>query len=325
MESSIIMDETKQSNLSRLNQITESIKDSYEQLGGINHMGEPNLPSKKEVINLVKSLSSLVFPGFYEEATHDRNKLDAHLASQCAAVLESITNLIHKSLKHDCKDGFNCVRSEGDCWEEATEIGFHLLEKVPEIRGILCKDIEAAYGGDPAALNYFEIVLSYPSVQSILVHRLASVLYKKKVDFIPRMMSEYIHEKTGIDIHPGATIAPGFFIDHGTGVVIGSTAIIGENVKLYQQVTLGALSLSNVEMIRKRNRKRHPTVEDNVTIYAGATILGGRTVIGKNAVIGGNVWLTRSVPPETSVAFDSPYLIFKTNEKTERHVVDYQI
>ncbi len=319
------MDESKKNNLTRLNQITESIRDSYELLGGINHMGEPNLPSKKEVRTLVKLLSALVFPGFFEEASYNKNKIDAHLVSQCADILESLTNLIHKSLKHDCKEGFKCVRSEGDCWEEATEIGFHLLETIPEIREVLCKDIEAAYGGDPAASNYFEIVLSYPSVQSILVHRLASVLYKKKIDYIPRMMSEYIHEKTGIDIHPGATIGPGFFIDHGTGVVIGSTAIIGKNVKIYQHVTLGALSLSNVEMIRKRDRKRHPTVEDNVTIYAGATILGGRTTIGKSSVIGGNVWLTRSVPPETSVAFDSPYLIFKSKEKTEKHVIDYQI
>lgn len=319
------MDEIKKIDISRLNKITGAIKDSYERLGGINHLDEPNLPSKKEVRALVKSLSSLVFPGFYEEAEHNKSHVEAYLLAQCTDIQESLTNLIHKSLKHDCKEGFKCIRSEGDCWNVAAEIGFSLLESVPEIREILCKDIEAAYNGDPAASNFFEIVLSYPSVQAILVHRLASVLYEAKVPFIPRMMSEYIHEKTGVDIHPGATIGHGFFIDHGTGVVIGSTAVIGNNVKLYQHVTLGALSLSNVALLRKNDQKRHPTVEDDVTVYAGATILGGRTVLGKGSIIGGNVWLTRSVPPETAVTFDSPYLIFRNKGKTEKHVIDYQI
>jgi serine O-acetyltransferase len=147
----------------------------------------------------------------------------------------------------------------------------------------------------------------------------------QKVPYIPRMMSEYIHEKTGVDIHPGATIGPGFFIDHGTGVVIGCTSIIGKNVKLYQHVTLGSISLSDVDKIRKENRKRHPTIEDDVIIYAGSTILGGKTVIGKGSVIGGNVWLTRLVPPYTTVTFDSPYLIFKHKGKVEKYEIDYQI
>ena len=311
--------------LSRLNNITKEIGDSYDRLGGINHLEGPNLPSKSEVEKLVISLSSLLFPGFYEETNSNRVHLDAYLLAHCTHVLESLTNLVHKSLKHNCKEGFNCIRTEGDCWNDAAEISYCLLEEIPSIRDILCKDIDAAYKGDPAASNYFEIVLSYPTVQAILVYRLAHVLAKRKVPFIPRMMSEYIHEKTGVDIHPAASIGPGFFIDHGTGVVIGSTSKIGKNVKIYQHVTLGALSLSNVEKIRKENTKRHPTVEDNVTIYAGATILGGRTVLGKGSTIGGNVWLTRSVPQKTSVTFDSPYLIFKSKEKTEKFVIDYQI
>ncbi len=313
------------SDLSRLNKVTTAIGDSYASLGGINHLEGPNLPSKKEVALLVKSLSSLLFPGFYEEGDSNRSHLNAYILAHCTHVLESVTNLAHKSLKHDCKEGFKCVRSEGDCWSDASEIAYKLLEEIPVIREVLCKDIEAAYNGDPAASNFFEIVLSYPTVQAIMVYRLAHVLSEHKVPFIPRMMSEYIHEKTGVDIHPGASIGPSFFIDHGTGVVIGSTAVIGSNVKLYQHVTLGALSLSNVNRIRKDGKKRHPTVEDNVTIYSGATILGGDTVIGQGATIGGNVWLTRSVPPNTAVTFDSPYLIFRSKEKVEKHVIDYQI
>lgn len=318
-------DKSLKIDFSRLDTITAAIKDSYKRLGGINHFEEPNLPSKKEVKNMVKALSSLLFPGFYEEVSPNKSKIEVHLHSQCSEILECLINLIHKCLKHDCKEGFKCVRSEGDCWSKASEIGFRLLESISDIREILFKDIDAAYNGDPAATNYFEIVLSYPTVQAILVHRLAHVLYNEEVPFIPRMMSEYIHGKTGIDIHPGASIAHGFFIDHGTGVVIGSTAVIGCNVKIYQHVTLGALSLSNVALIRKNNRKRHPTVEDDVTIYAGATILGGRTVLGRGAIIGGNVWLTKSVPPDTSVTFDSPCLIFRSKGKTEKHVIDYQI
>ncbi len=311
--------------IDRLKNVTAAIGDSYLNLGGINHLNEPNLPARREVANLVKRLSAIVFPGFYEEITGNKERMETHLLTQCSNLVELLSNLIHKSLKHDCNEGFKCVRADGDCWSGATEIGYRLLEQIPAIRETLYKDIEAAYNGDPAATNYYEVVLSYPSVQAILVHRLAHVLAGENVPFIPRMMSEYIHEKTGVDIHPGATIGPGFFIDHGTGVVIGSTSVIGKNVKLYQHVTLGALSLSNVELIRKKNRKRHPTVEDDVTIYAGATILGGRTTLGKGSIIGGNVWLTKSVPPETSVTFDSPYLIFKNKGKSEKHVIDYQI
>ncbi|GJQ59083.1 MAG: serine acetyltransferase [Candidatus Scalindua sp. AMX11] len=309
----------------RLNQITETILDSYERLGGINHLEGPNLPSKKEVSRLVKSLSTIMFPGFYEEATINKNHPEGYLLAQCSTVLECLTNLLQKSLRHECKDGVTCLRSEGDCWDDAVEIGFRLMENIPMIREVVHQDIKAAFKGDPAASSYFEIVLSYPSVQAILVHRLAHFLEMQKVPFIPRMMSEYLHEKTGIDIHPGAKIGNGFFIDHGTGVVIGSTSIIGNNVKLYQHVTLGALSLTDVDRLRNEQKKRHPTVEDNVTIYAGATILGGKTVIGSGSVIGGNVWLTRSVPPDTTVTFDSPYLIFKQKDKVEKHVIDYQI
>lgn len=312
-------------NVGRLSQITKAIRDSYEKLGGINHLEEPNLPSRKEVGKLVKLLSTIMFPGFYEEATSNKNHLDAYILSQCANALESLSNLIQKSLRHECKEGIDCTRTEGECWDDSVEISYLLLENIPKIREVVNQDIRAAYNGDPAATNYFEIILSYPSVQAILVYRLAHFLEMQKVPYIPRMMSEYIHEKTGVDIHPRAKIGPGFFIDHGTGVVIGCTSEIGKNVKLYQHVTLGAINLSDVDKIRKEKRKRHPTIEDDVTIYAGSTILGGNTVIHKGSVIGGNVWLTRSVPPYTTVTFDSPYLIFKHKGKIEKYEVDYQI
>ncbi len=311
---------------SRLSHITTAIRESYEKHGGIKHLEEPCLPSTKEVGKLVKLLSTIMFPGFYEEATGDNNHLEGYLLAQCSNALECLSDLIQKSLRHECKDGIDCFRTEGECWDRAVEITYLLLENIPEIREVMNIDIKAAYDGDPAATSYYEVVLSYPSVRAILVYRLAHFLELQEVPYIPRMMSEFIHEKTGIDIHPGAEIGPGFFIDHGTGVVIGCTSVLGKNVKFYQHVTLGALSLSNVDKIRKAKKKRHPTVEDDVTIYAGATILGGKTVIQKGSVIGGNVWLTRSVPPYTTVTFDSPYLIFKQKDKkVEKYVIDYQI
>ncbi|MHC4307547.1 MAG: serine O-acetyltransferase EpsC [Planctomycetota bacterium] len=312
-------------NAPRLSHITKALSNSYEKHGGINHLEGPNLPSKLEVGKLVKLLSTIMFPGFYEEVTGNKEHLDAYLMAQCSSALECLSDLIQKSLRHECKEGLNCSRTEGECWDCAVEISYLLLENIPEIREIVNQDIKAAYKGDPAAASYFEVVLSYPSVRAISVHRLAHFLALQKVPYIPRMMSEYIHEKTGIDINPGAKIGPGFFIDHGTGVVIGSTAVIGKNVKFYQHVTLGAFSLSNVDKIRRENKKRHPTIEDDVTIYAGSTILGGNTIIQKGSIIGGNVWLTRSVPPYTTVTVDSPYLIFKHKDKVEKYEVDYQI
>ncbi len=312
-------------NTPRLSNITKALNNSYEKHGGINHLEGPNLPSKQEVQKLVKLLLTIMFPGFYEEATGNKDHLDAYLLAQCSSALECLSDLIQKSLMHECKEGTSCIRTEGECWNYSVETAYLLLEGIPEIREIVNQDIHAAYKGDPAAASYFEVVLSYPSVRAISIHRLAHFLSLQKVPYIPRMMSEYIHEKTGIDIHPGAKIGPGFFIDHGTGVVIGSTAVIGKNVKFYQHVTLGAFSLTDVEKIRKENKKRHPTIEDDVTIYAGSTILGGNTIIQKGSIIGGNVWLTRSVPPYTTVTVDSPYLIFKHKDKIEKYEVDFQI
>ncbi len=194
---------------------------------------------------------------------------------------------------------------------DASAIVMELLEALPSLRRTLQLDAEAALRGDPAAGSLAEVLLSYPGMHALTVHRIAHFLYLRHVPLIPRMMSEIVHRRTGIDIHPGATIGEAFFIDHGTGVVIGETAVVGHRVKLYQGVTLGALSVPREDVSRARSRKRHPTIEDDVTIYAGATILGGDTVIGTRSVVGGNVWLTHSVPPDTKVIFDPPRLRYR--------------
>lgn len=217
-----------------------------------------------------------------------------------------LERIIVRSLAVDCKGQSRDLDPEAST-SLAHEHAFDLLQAIPSIREVVNTDVQAALTGDPAACNSAEVIMSYPGVASIAVHRIAHHLYARGVPLVPRMMSEIVHSRTGIDIHPGATIGRSFFIDHGTGVVIGETSRIGDRVKLYQGVTLGALSVPKSSGIR-RATQRHPTIEDDVTVYAGATILGGDTVIGRGAVIGGNVWLTRSVPPGTTVILDSPSL-----------------
>lgn len=278
------------------NSIVERVLDSYRELGGINHLEGPNLPSRQSVERIVEVLESLVFPGFRAEENLDLAGLRYAIGEKVVTVSRALTTEVEKSLRYTCRIMNDCDRHQ-DCSGEAEEIVRDLLEGIPEIRRRLNRDVQAADRGDPAARSQEEVILSYPGVEAILVHRIAHELHEKRVGMIPRMMSEYIHGKTGIDIHPGARIGDSFFIDHGTGVVIGETTVIGDNVKLYQGVTLGALSVQK----ELANNKRHPTIEDEVTIYAGATILGGGTVIGKGSIIGGNVWLTSSVPPNSRI------------------------
>jgi serine O-acetyltransferase len=244
----------------------------------------------------VEELASLVFPGFRTAERLALAGMRYSIGEKVVSVARALTIEVEKSLRYSCRIMDDCDRHQ-DCIGEAEGIVQELLEGIPEIRRRVSRDVQAAFLGDPAAQTREEVILSYPAVEAILVHRIAHELWVRHVSMIPRMMSEYAHGKTGIDIHPGAVIGDSFFIDHGTGVVIGETALIGNNVKLYQGVTLGALS------VRKElaNSKRHPTIEDDVTIYAGATILGGGTVVGRGSVIGGNVWLTESVPPHSRI------------------------
>jgi serine O-acetyltransferase len=201
--------------------------------------------------------------------------------------------------------------SAGNLEEQARAIALRFLEAIPEMRAHLLEDASAAMEGDPAAQSLVEVVMTYPSIRAIAAYRAAHFLHEEGVPLIPRMMTEVLHGRTGIDIHPGAQISPGLFIDHGTGVVIGETTVIGNRVKIYQGVTLGALSVKRDESGAWADGQRHPTIEDGVTIYAGATILGGGTIIGENAIIGGNVWITRSVPAHTKVLIDPPYLVYE--------------
>jgi serine O-acetyltransferase len=279
-----------------VDEAVRGVLDSYDQLGGINHIGGPNLPSRQRSIDILQALRSILFPGYYERDPVDETALFYMTGERVAWVRKNLAEEITKSLCHDCRMNGRCDQLP-ECAEKAQDITDDLLRALPGIRTRLHLDVHAALEGDPAAVSEAEVIVAYPGMAAVSTHRIVHFLYQREVPLLPRIMSEYIHHQTGIDIHPGATIGDSFFIDHGTGVVIGETTVIGDQVKIYQGVTLGALSVKK-SLARK---KRHPTIEDNVTIYAGATILGGDTVIGHNSVIGGNVWLIQSVPPFSRV------------------------
>ena len=299
----------------------DRIIQSYSRYGGINHIKGPNLPSQGEIIETLEDLVSIIFPGYFDKSDITATNVRYHVGTKCADTYNSLVDQINKCFRYFCKNWNRCkpdettcrIKSQKSCLKKAREISRALLRELPPLRKILYTDVRAHYVGDPAAKSLDEIILAYPGLTAITVYRLAHVLYKKKVPLLPRIMTEYAHARTGIDIHPGAEIDEHFMIDHGTGVVIGETTEIGKNVRIYQGVTLGALSVpDHVEQYRWK--KRHPTIEDKVTIYAGATILGGKTVIGKGAVVGGNVWITRSVPPHTTV-FGEPPALAMTKKK----------
>jgi serine O-acetyltransferase len=278
-----------------IDDLIDGILESYRHIGGINHIEGLNLPSRQSINRIVDELSTIVFPGFRSDEALTLRNLRYLIGGKVEDAARALTEEVEKSLRYVCRDREGCDTK--DCQGEAERTVFEFLETLPEIRRLVSLDVEAAVRGDPAARSAEEVILSYPCVEAIMVHRIAHVLWRQEVAMIPRMMSEYVHGRTGIDIHPGASIGESFFIDHGTGVVIGETTVIGRNVKIYQGVTLGALSVRKEEA----NRKRHPTIGDEVTIYSGATILGGSTVIGEGSVIGGNVWITESVPPRSRI------------------------
>lgn len=287
-----------------LKQIGVKILHSYEEIGGINHLDGSNLPSRLGVVAILQDYQSLIFPGFTTEEPIHRGEVPYRITETLHRLARNLIMEIGKCIcfKTRRSEQRNCLCVVDALWDqncrrEAEGISLELLTLLPELRRKIHLDVEAAFLGDPAAKSHEEVILAYPGLEAISIHRFAHELWIRNIPLLPRMMSEYIHGKTGIDIHPGATIGESFFIDHGTGVVIGETTIIGKNVKIYQGVTLGALSIKK----EFSNRKRHPTIEDDVTIYAGATILGGETVIGKGSVIGGNVWITESVPPYSKV------------------------
>jgi len=282
--------------VTRLEKSIDSLLENYEAYGMINHSGVMNLPGRESVDSIVRDLEELLFPGFLANISTDRESLRKSTTKKVKKISLALRSEVEKSIVFSVRsETLNCKHET--CRAAATLVVEEFFEELPKIRVVLERDLEAAVRGDPAAKSANEVILSYPGFQAITVHRMAHFLWTRQVPIIPRMMSELVHGRTGIDIHPGAQIGGSFFIDHGTGVVIGETTVIGNNVKLYQGVTLGALSVKKEES----NHKRHPTIEDDVTIYANATILGGETVIGSGSVIGGSVWITQSVPPGSKI------------------------
>jgi serine O-acetyltransferase len=293
----------------KLDDIKSALLSSYETDGGINHVDGVNLPSQASANEISRECMHLLFPGFFEETRLEKKDLPGLVEGLLTKIGGRLEVEIEKSLR---------FAKDPDPRARAKTITIEALGRLPDLRKAIRTDVEAAYQGDPAALSYEEIILAYPCVLAISLQRFANVLYSLSVPLLPRMITEFAHERTGIDIHPGAKIGTHFFIDHGTGVVIGETATIGSRVKLYQGVTLGAKSF---ETDNKGNPvkgvKRHPDIGDNVTIYAHATILGGDTRIGANSVVGGNVWLIDSVPANSIAYFKADDLVIRPRQRKE--------
>lgn len=281
---------------------------SYADGNAINHSDGNNLPRESEILTLLRDLLELVFPGFQERGNYSEGTLKYTLGEIVSRCHSSLTDIIFRAMRYNCHTSTSKEECTRNCKSLAEDAARYLLESLPEIRETMKMDIEAAFDGDPAAKTHAEIVLSYPGLKAIAIQRIAHCLYEKEVPLIPRMMGEYAHRITGIDIHPGAKLGRSIFIDHGTGVVIGETAIIGSHVKIYQGVTIGALSFpKDAQGNIIKGQKRHPTIEDHVTIYAGATILGPITV-GASSVIGGNAWVTEEVEPCSRITISPPEL-----------------
>ena len=292
----------------KLEKIVNGLVDSFHKYGGINHLDGANLPSRDAVVEITRDLLRLVFPGFYDKDPIHSNQLVAYTSGLVSSVARRLENEIHRSLEYRPCD--HCDRN--DLAGTAARVTQEFLSELPDVRAVLQTDVTAAYEGDPAAISNEEIILAYPGIEAIAVQRMAHLFYQRHVTLIPRIMTEWAHNKTGIDIHPGAEIGPHFFIDHGTGVVVGETTVIGKRVKIYQGVTLGAKSFPKDEKGRVvKGLKRHPNIKDDVTIYAGATILGNVT-IGEGSIIGGNIWLLESVPPRTVVYSEGGQTRMKT-------------
>ncbi len=291
----------------KIENLVEKIARTYEGDSGINFIDASTLPVKYKILDILELIFEVIFPGYTGKRTVTKSNIKFIVGDILWQIATALSEQMERSYQYQCRIK-NC--KDCDCQTMAEKVTRHLLTKLPKIREQLKGDVSGAFDGDPAAKSYEEIVISYPCIIAIATYRIAHELYLKQVPLIPRIMTECAHAKTGIDIHPGATIGANFFIDHGTGVVIGETSVIGDYVKIYQGATLGALSFPKDERGRIiKGGKRHPTIEDNVTIYAEATILGD-VVIGKGAVIGGNVWIKESVPPGVTVTSPHPDLVY---------------
>lgn len=289
-----------------LSEMVKSILESYEQYDIICNIDSTNRLNRKTIVELIDAIRYVLFPGYFEMRNLKSCSVEYHVGELLEEIQYRLKKEVVRALQHRISGDKIKLETIED---EAEEIVGQFLKKIPQLRDILATDVQAAYDGDPAAYNTDEIIVSYPGFYAITVYRIAHELYLSGVPLIPRIMTEHAHNRTGIDIHPGATIGKYFFIDHGTGVVIGETTVIGDYVKIYQGVTLGALSTRGGQKLR--SKKRHPTIEDNVTVYSGASILGGETRVGEGAVIGSNAFITSSVPDQTRVSIKNPELLFK--------------
>ena len=304
-----------------LPELTEQIVRTYRDIGTINHLGHAPLPSYEVVVSAIEDLKEIIYPGYRRREGLHQGNICYHVGHLVDELHDKLTTQIARALQHEARveqDVDSEEHDQVDFEAMGQAIAIDFLKRLPDIRRVLATDVQAAYDGDPACKNLDEVIFCYPGLEAITIYRLAHELYKLNVPFIPRMMTEWAHQQTGIDIHPGATIGKYFFIDHGTGVVIGATCEIGEYVKLYQGVTLGALSFAtDGDGALIRNMKRHPTIGDRVVIYASATVLGGKTTIGDDSVIGSSVWLTRSVRPKTTVILEKPKLRMRADKQED--------
>jgi serine O-acetyltransferase len=298
--------------------LTDELLASYARLGGINHLDGQNLPSQRAIAQITVDLMRLLFPGYFDEHIIHSSEVRVQTANLMDSVQHRLEEEVFKSLSYAPPPGSRVEELAG----LARQLTLGVLSNLPAVRELLQSDVESAYHGDPAALSPEEVIVAYPFVEAIAVQRLAHELYRKQVPLIPRIMTEWAHARTGMDLHPGAQIGSHFFVDHCTGTVVGETTVLGSHVKMYQGVGLVARSLSGGQALR--GQKRHPTIEDRVTIYAGATIMGGDTVVGRASTIGANVFLTHSVPPHSLVLSEEVRVRILT--KSERNVAsDFQI
>jgi len=292
----------------QLPELTSRIVQTYSEVSTINHLGHCPLPNAEVIVAACEDLKEILYPGFRRREGLHLGNVGYHVGELVDGLHDKLTTQIGRALRHDAGASEMC-NDQQDFEALGQTKAIQFLEQLPELRKTLALDVQAAFDGDPAVRNLDEVIFCYPGLEAVTIYRLAHILYELGIPFIPRMMTEWAHSRTGIDIHPGAKIGQYFFIDHGTGVVIGETCEIGDRVKLYQGVTLGALSFAtDGDGNLVRGLKRHPTIEDHVIVYANATILGGATVIGHHCVIGSNVWLTRSVDPHTTVVLEKPRL-----------------